>query len=59
MRRWQKTVRCPRCNTANLLKARELVNGNINLSVDPAKIRCWSCGDDLRDIPLPYPFNIR
>jgi len=56
MRRWQKTVRCPKCNTANLLKARELANGNVRLNYDTDRLQCWNCGHDLRDIPLPYPF---
>ena len=57
MKRWQKTIVCPKCQTKNVLKARVLMNGNIKLSVDPAKIRCWSCGNDLREISLPYPFG--
>lgn len=57
MRRWQKTVVCPKCQTRNVLKARELTNGNIKFSADPKTIRCWSCGHDLRGVSLPHPFG--
>lgn len=58
MRRWRKTIVCPKCQSKNVLKARELANGNIRITVDIDKIRCWNCGNDLRDIPLPYPFHL-
>ena len=57
MKRWQKTIVCPKCQTKNVLKARQLANGDIRFDVDPNVIRCWNCGNDLRDIPLPYPFG--
>ena len=57
MKRWQKTIVCPKCQTKNVLKARQLANSNIKFDVDPNVIRCWNCGNDLRDIPLPYPFG--
>jgi transcription elongation factor Elf1 len=58
-KRWQKTVRCPRCNTANVLKARELVSKNIVFNVDNiTRICCWNCGEALQSGSLPYPFGI-
>ena len=59
MKRWQKTVKCQRCNTGNLLTARALVSGNIVFNVDNiTRIRCWNCGESLQSRDLPYPFGI-
>ena len=57
MKRYQKTIRCSRCNTANVLKARENKNGNIKFNVDPNRLKCWNCGGRIylpSDIGYPW-----
>lgn len=58
MKRWQKTIKCPKCSTANLLTARQEVTGNIKFNVDTSRIVCRNCKYDLRSIRLPYPFGV-
>jgi hypothetical protein len=57
MKKYQKTIKCPKCGTGNILTARELVSGEIRFNVDPTRIRCRNCGHNLRHIDLPYPFG--
>ena len=58
MKRYQKTIRCPRCNSANVLKARENKKGNIKFNVDPTRLKCWNCGEKIY-LPanIGFPFG--
>lgn len=57
-KRYQQTIRCPKCNTANILKARvSPVTGITTFNVDPSMMRCWNCGGDLRQEPKRFPFG--
>lgn len=55
--RWQKTIHCLVCNTANLFTAREHSNGGIYFNVDPNRAKCRICGTKLDTSSLPYPWR--